>query len=544
MKKISIAYIIFALCAVGCQKSDLKKVQDLNEPSFDALNSELGIISYAKGFYKVGFGDQSIETLDDGLGFGLLNIVLAFHEGMGDNIFVPWGNNSYKFADNPLSVKLDNGTVVPNPIGQGQQHELQLRNSRAYGPSNSFLPEWTYCYFLNNSSNVLLSKVDGTTFTGDAATKRNLLKAWAYWWKGYAYCRLGSMYLAGVITSAPNVTNGNFVDNSAMVTEGLKDLDSANTLLGSLASGGDYDATLSQIMPNMLKVPHLPSPAEWKRNIATFEARTVLVNKRLKDMTAADYATVLNYVNAGIQASDYVFGIRTNGDNSISVFDKDFGSMEGNLAGEGNTYFVSERSIQDFKSGDKRLDNNFAPLSSNVINKRGRSITFGTRWQLVSGGNGNGAFVYFDQAYGADNFYIGATYEENLLMKAECLIQTSQIDQGLTIIDQVRTLQGAGLPAVSGTGLTLTQALEELRKERRCALLYRGLAFYDLRRWGYTDDVSKGGGRTGCVVLDGSGNLNTNATINYSYMSYWDVPQNELDFNAPTNKTTVLKNPS
>jgi hypothetical protein len=162
----------------------------------------------------------------------------------------------------------------------------------------------------------------------------------------------------------------------------------------------------------------------------------------------------------------------------------------------------------------------------------------------VSGGNGNGAFVYFDQTYGADNFYIGGTYEENLLMKAECLIQTSQIDQGLAIIDQVRTLQGAGLPAVSGTGLSLAQALEELRKERRCALLYRGVAFYDLRRWGYTDDVSKGGGRTGCVVLDGSGNVNTNATINYSYMSYWDVPQNELDFNSSTNKTTVLKNPS
>ncbi|HEY8971415.1 MAG TPA: RagB/SusD family nutrient uptake outer membrane protein, partial [Puia sp.] len=414
----------------------------------------------------------------------------------------------------------------------------------AYGASNSFLPEWTYCYFLNNSSNVLLGKLDATTFSGDATTKKNLLKAWAYWWKGYAYCRLGSMYLAGVITSTPNSTNGNFVDHDAMVTEGLKDLDTATTLLGGLASGGDYDATLSQIMPNMMQVPHLPSPTEWKRNIATFAARTVLVNKRLKDMTAADYAAVLNYVNAGVQASDYVFGIRTNADNSISVFDKDFGSMLGNLAGEGNTYFVSERSVQDFKSGDKRLANNFASLSSTIINKRGRGITFGTRWQLVSGGNGNGAFVYFDQTYGADNFYIGGTYEENLLMKAECLIQTSQIDQGLAIIDQVRTLQGAGLPAVSGTGLSLAQALDELRKERRCALLYRGVAFYDLRRWGYTDDVSKGGGRTGCVVLDGSGNVNTNATINYSYMSYWDVPQNELDFNSSTNKTTVLKNPS
>ncbi|MFX5530302.1 hypothetical protein ABTD83_20685, partial [Acinetobacter baumannii] len=83
----------------------------------------------AKGFYKIGFGDQSVGSLDDGLGFGMLLIVQGFHEGMGDNIFVPWGNNSFKFADNPLSVKLDDGSIVNNPIGQGQQRELQLRNS-------------------------------------------------------------------------------------------------------------------------------------------------------------------------------------------------------------------------------------------------------------------------------------------------------------------------------------------------------------------------------------------------------------------------------
>jgi len=544
MKKISIIFILIASIATSCSKSTLKEVTNLNQPTLDVLNNETGMMSYAKGVYKIGFGDQTVSSLDDGLGFGLLNVVQAFHEGMGDNIFVPWGNNSFKFADNPLSVKLDNGTVVSNPIGQGQQHELQLRNSRAYGASNSLLPEWTYCYFLNNTGNVLLSKLDATSFSGDAATKKNVLKAWAYWWKGYAYCRLGSMYIAGVITSTPNNTNGNFVDHNAIVTEGLKDLDSAILVLKGLSSGGAYDATMALIMPKMLQQPNLPSPAAWIRNISTFEARSILVNKRLKDITAADYAKVLALVNAGIQSSDYVFGIRTNANNSISVFDKDFGSMAGNLAGEGNTYFVSERSIQDFKSGDNRLANNFAPLSNNIINKRGRGITFGTRWQLIAAGNGGSGGIIFNQTYGVDNFYIGATYEENQLMKAECLIQTGQIDQGLAIIDQIRTLQGAGLSAVSGTGLTLPQAIKELWSERRCALLYRGIAFYDLRRWGYADDVSKGGGRTGCVVLDKTGNVNTNATINYSYMSYWDVPQNELDFNQSTNTTTVLKNPS
>ena len=59
----------------------------------------------------------------------------------------------------------------------------------------------------------------------------------------------------------------------------------------------------------------------------------------------------------------------------------------------------------------------------------------------------------------------------------------------------------------------------------------------------YADPVSAGGGRKGAYVLDADGNLNTNATIDYSYLSYWDVPKNELDFNPSTSGVTV-KNPN
>jgi hypothetical protein len=65
-------------------------------------------------------------------------------------------------------------------------------------------------------------------------------------------------------------------------------------------------------------------------------------------------------------------------------------------------------------------------------------------------------------------------------------------------------------------------------------LFLRGLGFYDVRRNGINLDVSRGGGRKNCVVLDGSGNLNTQCIINYAYNSYWDVPQNEMDVNPAT----------
>lgn len=539
MKKILI--IVFCICLVAmqsCKKSSLA-VTNLNLPSLDALNSEAGVISYAKGFYKIGFGDQPVASLDDGLGWGMLLIVQGAHEAMGDNIFIPWGNNNFKYMDGPLSVKLDNGTVVNNPIGQGQPFEMKLRNDRAFNATNGFLPEWTYMYFLNNSANTLLSVVDGTSFTGDAAAKKNILKAWAYWWKGYAYSRIGSMYIAGVIAESSNSTNGNFVTNTQMVTEGIKNLDKASAILTPMAASGAYNELMAQVIPAFLQIGGPLTPAQWVKNINTFKARTMLVNKKVSAMTSTDWTAIKALVDAGIGATDYEFQARTFPDNSKSIIDKDFGTAASFTATNDPTYFVSERLIQDYNTGDKRKTNNFDFLPSAVVNKRGRSITYGTRYFLVDGGKSNGAYTYFHFDIGVDKLYLAGSYEENELMKAECLIQLGQIDAGVTIINNIRTLQGAGVS--SAMGLTKALALEQLRRERRCALLFRGVAFYDARRLGITDDVSKGGGRLGCVVLDANGIVNTNAQINYNYLPYWDVPQNELDFNAALTGSAPVK---
>ena len=128
-------------------------------------------------------------------------------------------------------------------------------------------------------------------------------------------------------------------------------------------------------------------------------------------------------------------------------------------------------------------------------------------------------------------------------MKAKALINTNSIDAGLALIDAVRNSQGAGLAAVSNTGLTLVQAKEELRRERRVALPFIGLSFYDARRWGIINPVSEGGGRTGAVVITGTGAVNTNATIEYNFLDYWDVPDNELVYNPPSASSAPVKNP-
>jgi len=129
-----------------------------------------------------------------------------------------------------------------------------------------------------------------------------------------------------------------------------------------------------------------------------------------------------------------------------------------------------------------------------------------------------------------------ATYDENELMMAEALIRTNQIEDGLALIDKIRTHQQSGLSDISGTGLTLDEALEELRIERRIGLFLRGVGFYDARRWNVTKQP-----QSGKVVLDALGNLNTNATFNYNYLDYWSVPDQELSFNAPTEGSVDVK---
>ncbi|MDZ7650314.1 MAG: RagB/SusD family nutrient uptake outer membrane protein [Cytophagales bacterium] len=169
-----------------------------------------------------------------------------------------------------------------------------------------------------------------------------------------------------------------------------------------------------------------------------------------------------------------------------------------------------------------------------------RGNSFNTRWALRNGGAGlAGTIRDVNRTDGAYELYCAGFYEENELMKAEALMNgAGTVDEGLAIIDNVRTYQGAGLTAVTGSGLTLPQAKEELRRERRVGLAFRGLSFYDARRWGVIET-----GRTGAVVIDKNGVVSTNATINYNFLDDWDVPDSELALNPPSASSAPTTNP-
>ena len=238
------------------------------------------------------------------------------------------------------------------------------------------------------------------------------------------------------------------------------------------------------------------------------------------------------------QAVDYVFTGRSTSTNSL------FGATGGNAAANttgqniSSTFKISVRYIQNFKPADKRFVQNFR--TGSIYN----NPFYGTPYNIVDSLSGTGIYVIGSKQVGQYEVFIAGSWEENQLMLAEANIRLGNIDKGLTYVDAVRDYQGAGVTHVSGTSLGLAAAMKELTSERRVSLVFRGLSFYDARRWGWIYDISTGGGQYGQKLYNSNGTYDTNVTINYNFMDYWDIPADETQLNPPKSGSSPILNPN
>jgi len=543
--KILVGILGIALSLTACKK-DLD-ISNTNAPTPESAQNESGVISFAQGgIYRNGFFDLKYS---DGVYGRYWPGAMGFQELMGDIIGAEAANAFMNQIGCPNSVTLDNGTVVLNPSNPKTQYELvRYANQNAQGGSNTTFYQWAYSYNMITSANTILDLASKVQFSGaNAATKKATLQAWAYWWKGFAYGQIGSMYYAGIIqneTTAAAKTNGNYVTKEAIITESNANYDKCVNALAGVTDAATYNSIMAKVLPNYVQIGKggVLSTAEWTRTINTMKARNILVNTLKDEMTATQWSTILALTSNGVKSTDKIFTGRSdaNGDflgTGISVADK---ASQNAATGSTNTYKISERWIQEFRAGDKRFDNNVLKLASVGLFNTDRGNAFNTRYALKNGGNGMaGVITYSNQAAGANEISLAATFEENELMKAEASIMTGKIDDGVKAIDAVRTYQGAGLTALA-TGLSKDEAYEELRSERRIALAFKGLSFYDARRW---DVINPAKGRTNAVVVSFTGAVNTKAKIVYGYLDYWDVPDNELAYNPAAPGSAPTKNP-
>jgi starch-binding outer membrane protein, SusD/RagB family len=538
-KKYMSAALVGVVALASCSKE--LAIENPNSPTPESLNSETGIISFSTGgVYITGF--RSLKYTDGVFG-PFWSGATGFHEMMGDVIGCDAANAFMNALGCPESVTHDDGTKVANPNSPNTQIALVRQVNTNQQAGNNFLYyEWAYMYNLIGACNLMLEKVDEVAFSGDADSKKAAIKAWAYWWKGFAYSRIGSTYYAGLIIDQSFTTNGNYVSKERMIEEANATLDKAAAAASAAASTSTFVATWEKIIPSDFQAGKggALTPDELKRNINSLKARNLLVSKTTATMTAADWNNVLSLANAGLTSGDKIFTVRSDARGDLYTTGQlIMGRTYSNNPG-GVTYKVSERWVQEFKAGDKRKDNNFTE-GTKYTGQSDRGNAHFTRWALANGGKGiDGVVVYASGTPGEFEMHIGVDYEENELMKAEALINTGKVEEGLAIIDAIRTLQGAGLPAVAGTSLTLAQAKEEFRRERRVVVALRGLSFYDARRWGV---IEKGIGRTGAAALKNTGTVSTNATIEYNYLDFWDVPGNELTYNPAAAGSAPVVNP-
>ena len=545
MKKIPVIFSFIGLALLSACNKEKLNIVNPNSPTSASLLTESGIKSFALGLIN-----RQLGNVTNAGSVNLLVVGLVHESTMGDETFQPYGNWGVRWSNQVYSVTLPSGTTVINPFGVTQLESLKGFNSRQAGDRNAFLYTWFWAYNYIAQCNTLLTALDnpGLSLSGDAAAKKAVLKAWALWWKGCAYSRVGSLYIAGLKVDNAGVTNPNYVSSADMIIEANKTLDAAAAALNGITANADYTETFKSITASYNFPNDVLTPSMWARSINTMKARNLIANKKTSVMTPADWTAVLALTNNGIVASDKVFkmGMTLDGVNDVS------GNFAHPLAliGTNNEFnFVSERLIQEYKTGDARLAKNFTlrNLADRYApNIRSRGLQFGTRWAVNNVEDG-GLYATNNNAGSLPLF---GSYEENALTAAEALINSAQIESGLALVDQVRSAQGAGIASVAGTSLTLAQAKEEVRRERRVSLFLRGTAFYDARRWGLTAPLSQGGGRTGAMVYLSASLIGGGVTVpdvrpctmDYRYVDYFDVPLNELDFNSPSSTSVPVKN--
>jgi hypothetical protein len=542
-----ISILAFASLMVGnfsCK--DQLEVGNPNSPTVKTnITSVSGLTSLAQGVvYIDGFVDG-----DGWLGNSYFSLPYGYQELLGDMVgAITALNQNINRIGQPNYFTLSNGTKVETGITNIA--EMRDNNTRARTGSgyNATYYQWLNMYAMNAGCNQVLSLIE--TVSQDPATIATF-KAWAYWWKGYAYASIGSMYYSGLIIDEPGARSSDYVTHDVVIERSNYYFNLASTTLDGITNTGTYTTVLTSLIPAFTQTGNggVPTIAQWKRNINTMLARNIVSNHlapfvngnpaatitgaTAPAMTAADWTQVLTLATNGIQAGDKVFtgrAIATNG-----FFTPTGGTVSALTIRSGptatSTFNISERFIQNFKAGDARLANFSTDTPSS-------HTFFGTRYRNTDGLVTTGIYDYGSRNANEYELFIAGSYEENLLLLAEANIRLGNIDTGTGQINAVRTRMGAGIAALP-TGLTLAQAMRELVMERRVALAFRGLSFYDLRRWGAIYDITKGGGSYGNTMYYNNA-VQTNVTINYNFMDYWDVPADESVLNPSTSGVATV----
>src|ERR1043165_8699097 len=223
-----LCFFVMIFLFVSCKKQ--LDVKDPNDPTFEGnVTDETGITSYATGVvYWNGFNYGDVW-----LGDSYFSLPWGYHELMGDIIGGGQGSNNQtttmgvpdKFQADPNDPTTVFINTSPQATGIIRAYNTTAATANA---NNALYYEWINMYAMINVCNLTLEHLATIPLTDD---KAKTVQAWAYWWKGYAYAQIGTLYVAGVIVDQSGTTSDKFVNQAAIIDESNKNLNQALTLL-------------------------------------------------------------------------------------------------------------------------------------------------------------------------------------------------------------------------------------------------------------------------------------------------------------------------
>lgn len=498
-------YFILLLCLfvlpVAC--GDDLSITNPNNPTPDIVTSEEGMKRQAVGIWDVpgGWWEWVSWTL---------------MEAMGDNVVVPWINFDWnQFFGNIELIEYSDGTASWSPRQQASPTRSQAEwvnfvNDRQVS-QGGYEAQWQWAYGMNTEANRMLQALDeGVNFSGDIQAKENAYRAWAHFWKGYAYSTVGLFYEEGIINDDPTGTNSDFKSSDEMIVVSQAELDLA------LQTTADFGIIAGDVIPAIF--PTNMTAESFIQNIYTLKARNLLMSKRRSDISQDEWQQIKDWAEMGLNTNDGALLLDSDESTHLAT-----NTFRWRLSNQWSR--VSPRVVQILsENGDQRLDRfQFAPAGGTYEN-RVTQPQINSPWLTLSD-------IYASQVPGTPQFVLSA--EENMLMLAEAELGLGNPAMAAGWVNEVRNmpLQQAGLPAETSV------TLKDIRDERKVALFGRALAFYDARRLGEIDARADGGGVEGVWVyhIDSNGDLvlDENANLFFDFLSYYGIPAAEADFNIP-----------
>ncbi len=492
-RKLFLPILVFSivlLTSIACEEG--LNVTNPNNPTPDIVENEEGIKRVARGVYSKGGGWFEWITWQ-------------IHEHMADNAVAPWVNfNFNRFHGNPERIIYSDGTEVRPPevdaTGRTQPQWIEFINRRD-DPEGGVELEWQSMYRINNEANLILQTLEGgeVDFSGNAQAKAHGYSAWAYFWKGYSYSRIGLAYEYGLIVDTYGETNNNYLTPDDILEESNRMFNRAI----EYASNG-IGSIINDIQPAIFGSNITETSFIQAAN--TLIARNLISGKKRDDITQAEWTEIRDTALNGLENNIGTFQIASDEATFLT-------SITATWRMANIWMLPSTRVVQAAKhEGDARGDL-FVDFSTSPYNNRESQPHVNTLHYALPpyAGTDPGIPTYLTSA------------EENLLILAEAELELGNPEAAADYIDQVRVMQGAGLPPLGEA------SVEDIRRERRIALFMRNTGFYDARRFGEL---------TSCVedlwvyqMVDNTPVLDEEATICYGFREYLPLPEHETVFN-------------